>query len=95
MNIALVTSQPMESITAMGCIPLRTKNTHLSSNSEALGRNTLDSEPKQFMILNKPVIEKSTFVPYSKTISSKGTSTFKHLKYFFQIVCMYIVPIPA
>lgn len=39
MNITLVTSQPMESITVMGCILLRIKSTHLSSNLEPLGRN--------------------------------------------------------
>jgi len=63
----------MESITTVGYILLRTKSTHLSSNLEPLGRNTVDSEPKQSMILNKPITEKSTFVPYSKTVSSKKT----------------------
>lgn len=63
----------MESITAMGCVLLRAKTTCLSSNLEPLGRNILNSEPKQSMILNKPVVEKSTFVPYSKTVSSKET----------------------
>lgn len=58
--------QPVESITVMGCILLRTKTTYLSSNLEPLGRNMLDSEPKQSMILNKPVricpIQQNSFV---------------------------------
>lgn len=49
----------------------QTKSTHSSSNLEPLGSTALHSEPKQPMILNKPVIEKSTFVPFSKTVSSK------------------------
>lgn len=73
----------------------QTKSTHSSSNLEPLGRTALHSEPKQSMILNKPVIEKSTFVPFSITVSSKEIQTLKHLNYFSQIVCMYIVPIPA
>lgn len=73
----------------------QTKSTHSFSNLEPPGRTALHSEPKQSMILNKPVIEKSTLVPFSITVSSKEIQTFKHLNYFSQIVCMYIVPIPA
>lgn len=69
-NITLVTSQPMAGI-AGGAAHAQTKSTHSSSNLQSLGSTALHSEPKQSVILNKPVIEKSTFVPFSKTVSPK------------------------
>lgn len=54
-----------------GAAHAQTKSTHSSSNLRSLGSTALHSEPKQSVILNKPVIEKSTFVPFSKTVSPK------------------------
>lgn len=88
-NVALVTSQPLQGITAVGYILLRTKSTHLSSNLEPPGRNTPDGTQTD-RVPYKPVTEKPALGPYSKEFTRLKISSL--LSSFFKSYILSLFP---